>query len=48
MLYCHSRVGGNPDKWENSTFYETIIFDFFKKAVALCEKAMVLILIIRQ
>jgi len=24
MLYCHSRVGGNPDQWQNSTFYETI------------------------
>jgi hypothetical protein len=24
MYYCHSREGGNPEKWENSTFYEIV------------------------
>jgi len=24
LHYCHSREGGNPEKWENSTFYEIV------------------------
>jgi hypothetical protein len=24
LYYCHSREGGNPENWENSTFYEIV------------------------
>jgi hypothetical protein len=36
MHYCHSREGGNPEKWENSTFYEIVNIRRSMLIVRLC------------
>jgi hypothetical protein len=33
LYYCHSREDGNPEKWENSTFYEIVNIDGFVKSL---------------